>query len=151
MYKVGSHQCDIMLSIQSSDNYCVAYVFLYLFCVEYFACVLFVFCYFQSNLVSKTDSNACTNSLICGNHANGTRNLSCIVSSIIICLYVFQIIMNYCIIVFRYRNKLILIPILDYQCFNMFRYSSRRFKNMLVFRGKIIKASKFFIKTNHYN
>ena len=32
--------------------------------------------------------------LIGGNHANGTRMFSCIVSSIIIYLYVFQIIVN---------------------------------------------------------
>ena len=47
-----------------------------------------------------------------GNHANGTRMLSCIVSSIIIYLCLFQIIVNYFIIVLLYRNKLFLILIL---------------------------------------
>ena len=44
-----------------------------------------------------------------GNHANGTRLLSCIVSSIIIDLCFFQIIVNYVIIAFLYRNKHFLI------------------------------------------
>ena len=51
----------------------------------------------------------CLHYNIGGNHANGTRMLSCIVSSIIIYLCLFQIIVNYFIIVLLYRNKLFLI------------------------------------------
>ena len=54
----------------------------------------------------------CLHYNIGGNHANGTRMLSCIVSSIIIYLCLFQNIVNYFIIVLLYRNKLFLILIL---------------------------------------
>ena len=102
----------------ASSHHLIIYIsFFFLDIIIFFSFLFYVLLIFHDSFEFQLIIKNIINHLyfhvyIGGNHANGTRMLSCIVSSIIIYLCFFQIIVNYFIIVLLYRNKLFLILIL---------------------------------------